>query len=567
MRLTSFFSKRKKYLALEPDEIFIDSQNLPSFDTAHLEGRIERALPAGVYRNFMLAAVLIVCVVLGQSLYLSVFEHDYFASWATDNRLHQEAIIAERGLITDRSGVKLALNTTKTEPNSEPVILRSYPFGEATAHLVGYVSYPKRDKEGNWYQDETIGISGIESLYNDTLRGENGISIQETNAARSVVSGSVVREPRAGRDVALSIDADLQQAVYQYLKERVDASFKGGAAAIMDVSNGELLALASYPSYDPTVLSSGEPRATIAAYTTDPRSPFVDRGVSGLYTPGSIVKPFLALAALEEGVVSPEKTFVSTGKLVVPNPYDPEHPTIFKDWRAHGAVDMRRAIAVSSDVYFYIVGGGFESQRGLGISTIDTYAQRFGFGMKTGFPLEEEPSGTVPSPEWKAQVFDEPVWRVGDTYNTSIGQYGWQVTLLQTVRATAALANGGWLVTPTILHDSTGVKTNVGFSPEHLRVIHQGMRQAVTEGTAQTLAIPGFPVAGKTGTAETGVRKEYTNSLVIGFFPYDAPRYAFAVILERSKAGTLVGAPAVMPNILEWIAVHRPEMASTESVH
>lgn len=565
-RITHLFTRRGKYQALEPDEIFIDSQNLPSFDTAHMEGKIERGLHTEVYRFVAIVGCVVLAGFAVQTFLLAVYNADFYAAWARDNRLRHESVFAERGLITDRNGLKLALNTTASTSSDRAGVTRSYPYGESAAHVVGYVSYPKRDQNGNWYQDETLGISGIESLYNDVLRGTNGTLIQETDASGNIVSGSVLRAPQAGRDVVLTIDADLQEAVYRYLKERVDVSFKGGAVAIMDISNGELRALVSYPSYDPSVMSSGVPKETVARYNADTRSPFVDRAVSGLYTPGSIVKPFLALAALEEGVVTPEKTFVSTGKLVLPNPYNPDKPSIFRDWRAHGAVDMRRAIAVSSDVYFYIIGGGFESQRGLGISSIHDYAEQFGFGVQTGFPLEEEPTGTVPSPEWKARTFDETVWRVGDTYNTAIGQYGWQVSLLQAVRATAALANGGTLYTPTLLKDAAPQGTVLDMSPRNVQVVVEGMRKAVTEGTAQSLSIPGFPVAAKTGTAETGEKKEFTNSLIIGFFPHEAPRYAFAVILERSRAGTLVGAPALMREVLLWIKEHRPEMTSTAYV-
>lgn len=557
--ITHLFTRRKKYSALEPDEIFIDSQNLPEFDAHHLEGRIERPLVPRVYHNVLIAGAILFLLFAAQSFVLGVWNADFYAEWAQDNRLKHDSIIAERGLITDRNGIRLALNTSSTSETT----LRAYPLGEAAAHLTGYVSYPKRDQNGFWYQDEIIGLSGIEAVYNDTLRGQNGTLIQETDASGGMVSGSVLRVPQAGRDAVLSIDADLQEAIYTRLKERVEASFKGGAVTIMDIETGELYALVSYPSYDPEVMSTGEPRALVASYIEDSRSPFVDRAVTGLYAPGSIVKPFVALAALEEKVVTPQTTYVSTGKLVVPNPYDPDKPSIFKDWRAHGAVDMREALAVSSDVYFYIVGGGFGSDRGLGISAIDKYAALFGFGTKTGFPLEEEPDGTVPSPAWKAEVFDEPVWRVGDTYNTAIGQYGWQVTLLQTVRAVAALANGGVLVQPTILKGLSSERTELPVHPENMEVVREGMRRAVTKGTAQSLSVPGFQVAAKTGTAETGARKEYTNSLVIGFFPYDKPRYAFSVILERSKAGTLVGAPALMREILLWIQEHRPEMAST----
>lgn len=559
-RVRDILGRRKRYSALEPDEIFMDAENVMSFDTAQLEGRIERPLSERTYSTFLIVALLIGAVVLLETLYLTVFEGPFYASWAEDNRLRHDSLIAERGLITDRTGIKLATNTAGASSTEATALYRSYPYGESTAHLVGYVSYPKRDSSGVWYQDETVGIAGAEALYNDQLRGQNGTIIQEINASGDVVSGSELHAPVPGTDVVLSIDADLQKKMYDVIKERVDASFIGGAGAIMDIETGELYALVSYPSFDPEVMSLGKNQDLITSYATDTRAPFVDRGVSGLYTPGSIVKPFIALAALSEGVVTPQKTFYSDGRLVVPNPFNPDKPSIFRDWRAHGTVDMRRAIAVSSDVYFYIVGGGFNEQRGLGISNINSYARMFGFGEPTGFPLEEEPAGVVPNPEWKTATFDESVWRVGDTYNTAIGQYGWQVTLLQAVRATAALANGGTIVTPTIRADDMQPTKKLEFDDADVRVVHEGMRQAVTEGTATSLSIEGLRVAGKTGTAETGARKEFVNSLVIGYFPYEKPRFAFALILERARAGTLVGAPATMRPVLEWIRDNRPTM-------
>lgn len=554
--------RKKSYGALEPDEIFIDSQNLPEFDTAHLEGRIERPLGARSYLGLLVTAGLILLIFVGQTMYLTIVEQEYFAQWSADNHLRHEPLLADRGLVLDRTGLSLAENASSatSTATSTPVSERHYPLGEAAAQVVGYISYPKRDQNGVLYQRDTVGIIGAELFFNDELQGINGTRIVEADARGTHVSGSVVEEPQRGRDVVLTIDLDLQKAVYALVKDRVDASFVGGAAAIMDVHTGELLALVSYPSFDPGIMSAGEPRDIVQKYISDTRSPFVDRAAVGLYTPGSIVKPFLAAAMLDERVVTPETTFISTGRLVVPNPYDPEKPSIFKDWKAHGVVDMRRAIAVSSDVYFYIVGGGFEKQRGLGVSAINTYARAFGFGERTGFIDEEEPDGVVPNPEWKARTFNETVWRVGDTYNTSIGQYGWQVTLLQSVRATAALVNGGTLVTPIIRVGAESARESVAVTESSMRVAREGMRMAVTDGTARQLSFPQVKVAAKTGTAETGVRKEFINSLVIGFFPYDQPRYAFAVILERSRAGTLVGAQSVMHNIFKWITINRPEM-------
>lgn len=556
---------RRTYHALEPDEIFIDSENLPAFNKNQMEGRIERPLSPGAFRGLIIWGALLILICIGQVVYLDIFRHDYFAAWSEQNHLRQGSIVAVRGVIEDRNGLPLAENTTSTSTATSTVQLarRTYPLGDATAQLVGYVSYPKRDQNGYWYQLQTEGVSGAEQLFDADLRGQNGIQIEETNASGEAVSGEVVESPVAGKNIQLSIDSELQKAMYGYIKERVDASFVGGAGAIMDVQSGELLSLVSYPSFDPEVMSSGEPKAQVQKYISDKRSPFLDRAVTGLYAPGSIVKPFVAVAALTEGIVSPEKSFFTTGQLVLPNPYDPKKPSIFKDWRNNGVVDMRRAIAVSSDVYFYIVGGGFEDQRGLGISAIDAYAAKFGFGQNTGFPDDGEPSGTVPSPTWKAEHFDESVWRVGDTYNTSIGQYGWQVTLLQAVRGVASLANGGTLVTPTIVKDEVGPKRSVGIPDKNLEVARQGMRMGVTDGIVQQLAFPEVQVAAKTGTAEVGTQKELANSLIVGFFPYAHPRYAFAIILEHSKAGTLVGAQSVMHNVLAWVIANKPEMVQS----
>jgi penicillin-binding protein 2 len=167
----------------------------------------------------------------------------------------------------------------------------------------------------------------------------------------------------------------------------------------------------------------------------------------GVYTPGSIVKPFLALAALHEGVITPEKVIYTTGELKIPNPYNPTNFTIFKDNADHGAVDMRKALEVSSNVYFYQISGGFGDQRGIGIANIEKYMKLFGVGSKTGINASDEIDGTIPSIAWKEKRFPGDPWRIGDTYNTSIGQYGFQVTPIQMLRAVAGLAARGTLVT------------------------------------------------------------------------------------------------------------------------
>jgi penicillin-binding protein 2 len=274
------------------------------------------------------------------------------------------------------------------------------------------------------------------------------------------------------------------------------------------------------------------------------------------------VKPFIGYGALVEGVISPFKQILSNGSISIPNPYFPDKKSIFKDHGSFGYVDMRKAIAVSSDVYFYEIGGGFQDQAGLGIANIDTYIQMFGISEKTGIDIGSEKSGTIPTPQWKAKTFNGEPWRVGDTYNTSIGQYGFQVTPLQMTRAIAAIANGGTLVTPHVrLHDRTyeSKKKTLSLDLENMNVIREGMRLVVTEGTGTALNLPSVKVAAKSGTAQVGVGNTNTNSWIVGFFPYDAPRYAFAILMERGPKAASGNATQVMSEVLDYMSVYTPE--------
>lgn len=566
------FNRKKRYQEIEPDEILIDAANLPAFDTSRLEGRIERPVGTSVFTGFFSIVLLVGVIFIGALINLQIVQYQSLSARAEANRLAHSVIIADRGLILDRTGVVLAGNTagisetlaSSTTKKDAPLGLfatRKYPFGSSASVLVGYVSYPKADQNGYWYQDHTAGVVGVESLYDEALSGTNGLSIAETDASGNVVSGSMVRTAKTGSDIRLSIDAGLQKAMHEAIAHRSEESkWRGGSGVIMDVQTGELLAVVSYPSFDPEVMSSGSPKDAVAKLLASDRSPFLDRAVSGLYTPGSVVKPFMASAALQERIISPTKQILSTGSISIPNPYDPSKPSVFKDWKAHGWVDIRKALSVSSDVYFYAIGGGYQDQVGLGIATIDKYMRMFGFGKETGVPMSGEEFGTVPDPEWKANMFDGERWFLGNTYHTAIGQYGFQVTVMQLVRSTAAIANDGMLITPVIEAGQNGLHTNVAVSSSNLEVVREGMRLAVTEGLAQALAVPGVRAAAKTGTAEVGARKESINSLVVGFFPYESPKYAFAVVMERAKAGTPQGAPAVMGEVLRFIVSERPEM-------
>jgi penicillin-binding protein 2 len=328
----------------------------------------------------------------------------------------------------------------------------------------------------------------------------------------------------------------------------------------MNINTGELIALTSFPSYDPEVMADGDDVALITAYNEDARLPFLNKVVGGAYTPGSVVKPFVAYAALAEGIVSPEREFVSTGQLVVPNPYNPSNPSRFTDWRAHGVVDMRRAIAFSSNVYFYIVGGGFGEQRGLGIRKMTEYYRLFGLGTSTGVNLGEEQIGVVPDPAWKARTFDDD-WRLGDTYFTAIGQFGFLTTPLQMLRAYAGLANGEFLVTPHVQKGVQGSTTPLKLDRGYLRVVHEGMRMATNfpGGTARSLERPTVAIAAKSGTAEVGAGNAFVNSWAAGFFPYEEPQYAFIIMMDRAPRSNSLGATRIMGDVVRWMEQYRPE--------
>lgn len=542
---------------IEADEILIDASNIAELDTDQFEGRIER--PIGRRAIFITGGVigLLMALYIGRAFDLQYLNGTAYAKQAAENQLSEKIIFADRGIIEDRMGTPLAYNSLLNV--TDDFAQRTYAQIRGLAHIIGYVKPPQKDASGFYFRTSFEGVDGIEKALNGALAGQNGSTLTETDAKGNIVSQGAKVAPVTGAHLRLSIDARVTQGLYDAIAARADASgFQGGSGVIMDITTGELIALTSYPEYSIQKLSEGD-KAQLQALMADKRQPFLDRAIDGLYAPGSIVKPFMGVAALTEGIIDENKQILSTGSISVPNPYDPSRPSIFKDWRAQGWVDLRHAIAVSSDVYFYEVGGGFQSQPGLGIDRIDKYFRLFGFGAPTGLVGFTEPAGTIPTPQWKLATFNGDPWRLGDTYHTAIGQYGVQVTPLQAARAVAALANGGMLMTPTLFASSTPEAIDLGLSEHNLEVVKEGMRIGVTEGIAGAVNLPFVHVAAKTGTAQVGAHNEYVNSWLVGFFPYEHPRYAFAIVLERGPATTLVGAPATGGDFFRWLETGAPE--------
>lgn len=558
------FRKNRRIREIAPEDIFLDSSNLPAYSANQFEGRVER--PVAVRAIFAVGLCFALVVIgFGYRAYsLQVVKGHVYEEISRENTLDRTLIFATRGVIYDRAGRELAWNEAQIQASSSTYALRKYSALVGLSHVVGFLQYPRADSKGNWWREEYAGVSGVELSFDDVLAGNNGNAVIETNALGNVERENIVVPPKNGDALTLSIDAEVQSKLYDVLsRHALKQGFKGGAAVIMDIHTGEVLSLTSFPEYDHSAFVSGDTKAVQEA-STDSRTPLINRAVSGLYTPGSIIKPIFAIAALEEGIISPEKQIISTGALILPNPFDASKPSIFRDWAIHGAVDMRLAIAVSSDEYFYVIGGGFGAQKGLGIYKIDEYAKKFGLADITGIDLRGEAQGIIPTPEWKAEVFgpDDP-WRVGNTYHTAIGQYGFQITPLQAVKFVAAIANGGKLLKPQLIASSTPEYTSLGIDDEKLRVAREGMVLAVTsnrsDATVRSLNIPGFPLAAKTGTAQLGVRNESMNSWSVGFWPVENPRFAYAVVLEKAPAGTLSGASPALRPFFEWLAFAHPE--------
>jgi penicillin-binding protein 2 len=595
--------KNKKNKEIDPDEIFLDAENLPAFDTDQCEGRLDKPISRWSLAAVGIFFIFIALIFISRLSILQIVHGQSYLNLSQDNSLRTTPIFASRGVLYDRNGVELAWNappppTTSTstslaattatgatatattsltfsatssaltdlnvDQSGEIVPDRDYADIPGIAHTVGYVQYPSKDSNGFYYQEDFKGLAGAEQFFDSQLQGTNGSKIVEVDAHGNVQSQNVVQPATEGQSVTLSVDSRVDKALYDGIEDVANRTgFTGGAGIIMDVHTGEVIADVSYPEYDPTVMSDKTDTALIQSYFTNPEKPFLDRVTEGLYTPGSIVKPYMALAALNEGTIDPNKVIDGQAYLSIPDPYDPTKFSLFHDWQAQGPENMERAIEMSSDYYFYIVGGGYKDQQGLGIARIDKYMNLFGFGQaisSTTDPFFTGVAGTVPSPAWKAANFKGEGWYLGDTYHTSIGQYGWQVSPVQMVRAVASIANGGTLIDPTIIKGGQGdIFGNVNIPEADFDIVRQGMQLGAHEGVAKVLNLPFVNIAAKSGTAELGLARTQVNSWITGFWPYEDPKYAFAVTLENGSVHETIGAAAAMVEALKEINVTAPE--------
>lgn len=631
-----FTGKKPNIHELSPDEIFMDSANIPGFERERMEGRLELPLARRSVFAFFAAFACIAAVFSVQLFRLQVLHGRELAARASVNRMEIHTILPARGLILDRNGEKLAWNDPSfqivlnnkaigeninaealkklfsflgVEANDEKISVRLKDIGGTSkdvvladslewekveiirenfpgipfrvqsaairryighpgfAHIMGYLGYPSKTDEFFSFANVKSGKSGVEMIFNSQLNGIAGKRSVEVDSKGRVVVEAVQEDAQDGENVELTIDAGLQTKLAEGISFIAnDRGFRGGAGIAIDLSSGEILAITSFPEYDANLISSGITKKDLEKISSNPANPFFFRAVDGLYQPGSVIKPLIALAALSEGIISPEKEIYSSGSISVPNPYFPDKPSVFHDWKAHGWVDMRQALAVSSNVYFYAIGGGYEDIAGLGVSKIEEYLRLFGFKDQVDFSISNAKNAIL-GPEWKKiNQPSDPVWRIGDTYNLSIGQ-SVLATPLAVARFVSAIALDGRILRMKILKESSKkseFEMALDIPENYFKIIKEGMRRAVLEGTAQALSGLGVSIAGKTGTAEIGNGR--VHSWFIGFAPYENPKFALVVVLEDGDARNLVGAPAASRRVFEWVVSNRPEWLVDNSI-
>jgi penicillin-binding protein 2 len=421
---------------------------------------------------------------------------------------------------------------------------RHYPFGSATAHVIGHLRMVSDDElraSPRLDPSTRVGATGVENLADDFLTGDAGERWVVVSAVGRQLG--VVRETSAsaGKDLAVTIDANLQRVAADALGDRA------GAIVALDPNTGAVRAMYSAPSFDPEIFSGPLSREDWQRLSIDPRHPLQDRSLQGTYPPGSTIKPFLALAALAEGLITPDWSVTCTGNIVLHG-----HP--FRCWQrgGHGRVDLERSLEASCDIYYYQVG-----QR-LGIERMARWLGFFGFGRPTGVGLPSEAAGLIGTPDWSRRVRGTP-WYPGEAVSVSIGQGPILTTTAQLARAFTVLANGGRLLTPHLVVDEHPAEAiDLDLDSGQLEIVRRSLELVVhgQYGTARRLA--SLPVAGKTGTAQVARLQDGVDSSelaphlqhhawFVGWAPLVDPEIVVAVVVEHGGGGGSIAAPTAMP--------------------
>jgi len=555
--MRSFFKKRARIkrdsgsVHLEESSALFASTENKSFERF---ARIEKPILQTRFYQTIAFIILSACILLGRVIDLSIIKGQNYREVYAATHNQTEWILAPRGLIKDRNGEVIAYNAPG---KNEREFSRQYPDGSFLSNIVGYIGRIDTTvlaSDPSYLPFDFVGKVGIEQQYEKYLRGNHGRIDRPVTAIGDMRRNALKTEPQAGNTVVLNIDAKIQKALTQFLEEEMrETGSPGGAAILLNPRNGKVISLVSAPRFDNNAISP--------SIFDDPGRPLFNRAIAGEYPPGSTIKPFIASAVLNEHVISPSAIINDQGKITVPSFFNPNVAWTFHSWKALGSVDMRRALALSSNIYFYTVGGGYQDIKGLGIERIANYLQRFGFGVPSPIDLPSASPGLIPNSVWKKELFGKN-WFIGDTYNTSVGQGFLRVTPLQLASATSALAADGTIYTPQLLErveDGKGqvvysslpqIAYRMSISQKDMAIIKEGMRMAVTDGTVRRLSSLPRQVAAKTGSAEAGKDRK-AHGWVTLFAPYENPEIILTILVENGGGGEQAAVP-VAKKFLEW---------------
>ncbi|MEA2088280.1 MAG: penicillin-binding protein 2 [Patescibacteria group bacterium] len=439
---------------------------------------------------------------------------------------------------------------------------REYLLPESISHWIGYTGriskeeFEKKQKQG-YFLNDYIGKSGLEKYYENILKGKDGeekIEVDALGKEKKIISQ---KNSKSGNSLLLSIDYDLQEYSEKILKEHLEKENKTkGVVVAINPQNGEILSLVSLPSFSANDFACKIDSEKFQSLINDPDKPLFDRAIKGEYPSGSIIKPVIALSALEEGIITEWTTFLSTGGIRIGSWF-------FPDWRAggHGKINVKTAIANSVNTFFYIIGGGYENFDGLGVDKIKIYGEKFGLNAPTGIDLPHEEDGFLPSKKWKAEVKKEK-WYIGDTYHLAIGQGDLLITPIQASVFTSIVANRGTFYKPRLVKEILDEEKKVirkiepeivrdnFVSSKNIKIVAQGMRDCVTSGSCRILNNLPIKSAGKTGTAQH-IKDKDPHAWFICFAPFDNPEIALTVLIEEGGGGASVSAP-IAKEILQW---------------
>ena len=601
-----------------PEETLLDSGSEYS--------DLEAPISPDVFRLIFLAVVVLFAAVMAFTFKISIAEHDDFAKLALQNKSVNFLLQPSRGIITDRFGKLLVKNLPSfdlvvisrevrenpsdgnqnkiagilktsseefktfisdgiransiffvaTDLNKDQVLAikylnpvgyyiipntkRYYIDGQQFSQVVGYIGKVNKNdlKNKYYYSTDVVGRLGAEAQYEEILRGEHGRIFFSKEKKDNLNMDSV-----QGKNLVLNIDYDLQKKLYNELYGILSSSgLSRGAAVIQNPQNGAVLAMVSFPSFDNNIFVNGLSGNEFKNLFESKTKPLFNRVISGLYNPGSTIKPFMGMTALQEGVITPTDTIRDCLSITLPNPFDKSSPYVFKNWRQdYGLFNLRRAIAQSCNVFFFTVGGGFGNISGLGAERIVKYLTAALVNVKLGIDLPGEEHGFVPSPDWKLQTRGEN-WYQGDTYNISVGQGDLLVTPLWLNSYVSAIANGGTIYKPMVAQRVTDEKntdlkvfkeealTKLPFKDDVIREMKSDMEETVISGTAGILKDLPVKAGAKTGTAEV-VKGKSINSLFTAFAPFDHPELNITVLIEGSASNQGL-AIRTAHNVLKW---------------